>query len=478
MGRGHVEVTVMVYKPLLWTVLLLSFVPLLGSLALHQPPVTRRTLERTVDPVTIDGEHFPNLLGSRIGHLRLFAFQHGTPVPVPFQIDQRDSNDDWVWDVAYTESWASSDSGFDETPASDQGEGHPGRQDDEDPPGKQILDGNDMLVFLARDVGDRDVEAEKALAATRGDEIEVTDPVNGAKGWAYLAYYDSSPPAPSPTRYIRYSVKERRLVSPVYSFSFSNTKVAVIKDLAIRGAPVLDRIHIYGLTHISVGPIEKQVHFTEEDVRGYLAGYIAGPVRVVTRTPACIDLGFGICSPEVFCLRFYYLDYARVPACLLVRFPVHETSLILALDYGSSPFRRLLIGSNQGISVWDKGTPKSSPQGWQQGKWVALDGKNGSVVSYVTLPKALAGYAEAKPYLAFGQRAGRNTTPTEVGFKIDAPPGTPKGKYLVYGTYVISPAPYRPGDGTRALNLRDNPLKFRVSRRLGSDIGRSGGPAN
>jgi hypothetical protein len=162
----------------------------------------------------------------------------------------------------------------------------------------------------------------------------------------------------------------------------------------------------------------------------------------------------------------------------LVRFPVHETSLILALDYGSSPFRRLLIGSNRGISVWDKGTPNSpQPQDWHKGKWLALDGEAGSVVSYVTLPPALAGYAEAKPYLAFGQRPGRNTTPSEVGFKIDAPPGTPKGKYLVYGTYVISPEPYRPGDGTRALNLRDNPLKFRVSRRLG-DIGRSGGPVN
>ena len=122
---------------------------------------------------------------------------------------------------------------------------------------------------------------------------------------------------------------------------------------------MLDRIHIYGRTNISVGPIQKQVRFTEEDVRGHLEGYIAGPVRIVTRSRACMDLGFGLCSPEVICDRFYYPYYARVPACLLVRFPVHEASLILALDYGHSPFRRLLIGSDQGIVVWDKGTPNS-----------------------------------------------------------------------------------------------------------------------
>ncbi len=84
---------------------------------------------------------------------------------------------------------------------------------------------------------------------------------------------------------------------------------------------------------------------------------------------------------------------------------------------------------------------------------MVLDSENGSVASYVTLPQALAGHAEARPYLDFGPEAAdqpNTTQPREVGFKIEAPPGTPKGRYLVYGTYVISPEPYRPGDGARA----------------------------
>jgi hypothetical protein len=465
------------HRSLRCVALLLCLGPFFGSVAPAVGVSGKKTLERTVDPVTIDGEHFPNLLGSEIGHLRLFGFQHRRAVPIPFQIDQRDSNGDWVWDVAYTRSWPASDFAFDETPTSDQFEARRGMQDDEDPPGKQILDQNDVLVFLARDVGDRDPEAEKALAAARGDEIEVTDPVNGAKGWAYFVDYDSPPPAPSPTRYMRYRAKERRIASPVYAFTFSDTEVALVKDLAIRGVPMLERIHINGRTHISVGPIEKQIRFTEDDIHGHLVGYIAGPVRIVTRSRACLELGLGICSPEVRCDHFYYPYHARVPACLLVRFPVHEASLILAVDYGRSPFQRLLIGSAQNINIWDKGKPNSpQPRDWQNGTWMALDSANGSVVSYVTLPPALAGYAEAGPYLASGpnaaERSGRDATqPREVGFKIQAPPGTPKGGYIVYGTYVISPKPYRTGDGGRALNLRDNPLRFRVSRRLGSDTG-------
>jgi hypothetical protein len=104
-----------VHKALGGIGLLLGLAPLFGSVAAITPMPGRKTLDRTADPVTIDGEHFSNLLGSDIGHLRLFAFQDGRPVPIPFQIDQRDSSGEWVWDVAYAENGPSSDSDFGET---------------------------------------------------------------------------------------------------------------------------------------------------------------------------------------------------------------------------------------------------------------------------------------------------------------------------------------------------------------------------
>jgi hypothetical protein len=147
--------------------LLLGVASLFGAVEPAFPAHGGKTLDRTVDPVTVDGQHFPNLLGSDIGHLRLFSFQHGRRIPIPFQIDQRDSHGDWVWDVAYTRGWPSTHVPFDEawSPASEPVETLAGTQDDEDPRSEEILDHNDLLVFMARDLGDRNLEAEKALAS-------------------------------------------------------------------------------------------------------------------------------------------------------------------------------------------------------------------------------------------------------------------------------------------------------------------------
>ena len=80
-----------VYKPVRRVALLLSLAPLLGPMAAAGPIRGAKTLDRTLDPVTIDGVHFSNLLGTEIGHLRLCSFRHGRRVLIPFQIDQRDS---------------------------------------------------------------------------------------------------------------------------------------------------------------------------------------------------------------------------------------------------------------------------------------------------------------------------------------------------------------------------------------------------
>ena len=129
-----------------------------------------KTLDRTIDPVTIGGEYFTNLLGTDIRRLRLFSFRRGSRIPIPFQMDQQDSKGDWVWDIAYTEGWPPSDSAFNEawSPAWERSEAYVGVQDDEDPPGKQLLDGNDVLVFMARDLGDRNLAAQEALFLRSG----------------------------------------------------------------------------------------------------------------------------------------------------------------------------------------------------------------------------------------------------------------------------------------------------------------------
>lgn len=44
-----------------------------------------KTLQRTVDPVILAGEKLPGLVGVDIDSIRLFSFQDGKALPVPFQ---------------------------------------------------------------------------------------------------------------------------------------------------------------------------------------------------------------------------------------------------------------------------------------------------------------------------------------------------------------------------------------------------------
>jgi hypothetical protein len=428
-----------------------------------------RTLTRSIDPVTIEGYLLPDALGTDISRLRLFAFGHGVAARIPFQIDQRDATDNWVWDVAYSHKGAPAyreDWGY---PAWDTTVHTAAVTDNEDPPGRAVLDENDVLVFMARDVGDRNPDAAARLQGARLQEIRVSDPVDGSSGWVYLAAFVSEPPLPSRPRYMRYLTEQRRVASPLYEFTYSDEHVALIRDLAIKGVPMLDRINVNGRIDVRLGIVGKTIRFNEEDIHGHVEGYIAGPVRIVKRSVAFLDLGMGLCSPEVKCDHFYYPEYAQVPTCLAMRFPVKQCTMQLSVDYTGSPFKRIFIGGERGVKrVVGLDSDTVVPGDLERAEWMALDGANGSVISFLTLPARIGNFVQAVPYLAGDEvetvldeqepvKAGH-----EAGFKIKALPGCPRGHHVVYGYYVISGRPYRLGDEQKALDLVRHRLTFSV----------------
>ena len=108
------------------------------------------------DPVVVSGQRLEALTGASIPMLRLVVFRDGRAETIPFQIDQRDSRGGWVWDVAAPAARLPDLLAQVETPADRT-------HDDQDPPGKRLLDGNDLLVFMARDLGERQPLASKVL---------------------------------------------------------------------------------------------------------------------------------------------------------------------------------------------------------------------------------------------------------------------------------------------------------------------------
>jgi hypothetical protein len=129
-------------------------------------PIATRTIGRTVDTIVVKGEATGKAIGAPIDRLRLFACKGGKLEQVVLQIDERTPDGGYCYDQGPAERRVKDVDG-----------------------GK--LDANDEVLFLARDVGDRVPPAAlqlKGLSAVQ--ELEVTDPVDGGKGWVYLTRWD------------------------------------------------------------------------------------------------------------------------------------------------------------------------------------------------------------------------------------------------------------------------------------------------
>ncbi len=125
----------------LWAVSLLLTVPALGFQGGHAWQI-----------LTIEGRRIPSKFRVSTGHLELLAAANGTLEPIPFQIDERDRNEQLALPNG-------------PVPSQDESPG--------------VFDDNDLLVFAARDLGERATTADAA-------EVEVADPLTGEKGWANL----------------------------------------------------------------------------------------------------------------------------------------------------------------------------------------------------------------------------------------------------------------------------------------------------
>lgn len=427
-------------------------------------------LTRVADPVFIDGRELKAIQQSEIRNIRLFAFDGAQKRDIPFQIDERDSAGNWVWDrVIGRPDTAFADDG-DQVSRSMLVREHVHTRDDQDPTGPARFDANDVLVFLARDMGDKHEGLSKARHDDKVIEIEVLDPVAGTMGWAYLVSFASNPPPMSRVRYMRHSRGQRRIRTPTYEFSYSDTKVACLDDLRINGVTVVDRINIRGKLDIQLGFLKDSIEFGEEDLHGYIEGIIEGPVRIIKRNVVHLDVYAMMRTPDTVCEHFYYPDYAQVPLCLPIRFPVTKATVLLSTKLNESAIQRTLIGESDG-SVTRHGNTmvKGSPKHRLPIQWIAFDTGQASVLSILELPEKIADHAEARPCVC-DPRDGSievevSAIPEPVaGFVVASSEGCPTGPHVLHGTYLISKSPYRQGDEEAAYQLIGEELVVKTTQ--------------
>jgi hypothetical protein len=212
--------------------------------------VTEVPWTRALDPVSVKGDRFPGFDGAPINDLFMYALEGGNWQQVPFQIDEIDASG------VYTT-------------------------------GDGLLDANDELVFMARDLGE-----EAAAGEWLGDadaqahdryQVRVANPLNPSEeGWVYL--HRSATLSPAFDDYVDWDGGNSRIVASTYVVGYAPASHAGMETLELNGTgvDVLDRtkFRVYVTCYIGGEPLEGSA--TEEDLVGSwdIAPSVDGSVRV------------------------------------------------------------------------------------------------------------------------------------------------------------------------------------------------------
>lgn len=242
-----------------------------------------KTLQRMLDPVVVTGRD-TGLTGRPIAGYGLFAVNDGELAPIPFQIDRRDADGNFLLTAGKEAVLA-------ENPQ---------------------LDDNDELVFMAMDTGDQ-LADEKQLSGKNGDwvELQVTDPVTQEMGWAYLVTGDC-PPETSPVDYVSYDADDSAFATRNYSGRYDEDhpvgacRYAFEEGVGGQGEDFIDRIKV----RVTMRSMGVTLHRSEEDIKVKELGYIDGPVRVIVYSKNVTPLVLGIPASATRQYTYYYDSFA------------------------------------------------------------------------------------------------------------------------------------------------------------------------
>ena len=421
-------------------------------------PLVQKTLSRSRDPVVLRGQDTLPMLGLALSGFRLFSFQADRLAPIPFQIDEIDAEGLYVLPQG-------------REPNRDTG--RRGREKELD----GALDGNDELVCMADDLGDRIDRSAWPAGAKRGVEIEVTDPKGLGRGWAYLFWFETPPPE-SPRDYVRYSPEEDRIHAASFTLGYSpegdlvyTTYVAVTPDGFGCNEDLLDRINI----RFSATVLIRGITFSrnEDDFVSFVIAYKDGPVRVMRRVANSMRLVVGLKTPKIIAYSMYYRDAIEAPNRVDIRVAV-ATIVRDAYFEGGSDYTHRAVGmrfyssSNpQGVVVDGRMSPEEEALDRGDHAWTLLAGPQGNMLARVELGPGLR--ETLGKQLLYSDDILKDNAPEDetgtvprIAFSFTNLMALKKGKYAYNIRFYFLP-PYSPGQEKAYLDILDHPLEVRVS---------------
>lgn len=391
-----------------------------------------KTLRRTQDPVVLATARLTLLPERETRDLRLMRVEHGQPVPVPFQLDQRDRKGDLVVDG----------------------------------PTEFTFDDNDELVFMAQDTGDR---ADRDLWPRACDavvEITVTDAPREEQGWVYLLHCPGTPPPPPATPYVIYDRATNQARSPFYEIDYAGTRNYLngmrIGDGGGAFSPnLLRQTSMRGSPTFSMFFTDVTLEFTEQNSIVTIDGVRNGPVRAVRRVQLSVDLG--PLFPDLPNGTAYTYHY-RTSLVTPTRFGIPGLALRILRDFHFEsvvdfdprvmPLRYWDAANPAGVELDHLAHPPVAME--VDHDWWVHSGAHGAVLYALLIPQRWRDWGIVRGTVVRDGAAGYSL--------LNMTNLREAGAYDLLQAAVVLPHPYRAGDEDEPMAMLKTPLQTDVRR--------------
>ncbi len=425
---------------------------LLYHFFVHTPESGAQLTDRGFEPVVVTGSEFPDFANADISHnggdLFLFAFRGGTWMQIPFQFDERDGSGNYFGS---------------ETEA--------------------LLDGNDELVFMTKDAGDRndnswidDLTSQNWVRY----EITVNDDVNQTASYVYLYRSTSLGLDAQLTDYVTYlpptsgNKAEDGIKTPFYELAHGVNGLAM--DLKITGAgggsnqDILDRVKMRAKARllITVDVNENNLIFGSSDKVDVKDGL----VRVIRKMDATLkksirffpDLNANFVTPPAFYYPFSSEVRLEVPS-------VSDATILsgrLSMDFNSTASGMKFVSANNPAPGFAIDGSNDLPEKainplLPNGNWMYRSGPQGTVVNFFPLEVNVGGSRE----LYYKDNASNDGGDTgdkksygDVGVSIANTINTP---FQMGYTTVYLPKDESPDIGSKLAQFRQSPLRIETA---------------
>ena len=415
-------------------------------------------LNRFPDPVQIKGEAFPALTGGVLENYRVFAAQEGKFEPIRFQIDEMTEEGDFVF---------------------------PHGKQSNKKLGNGILDPRDVVLFMAKDTGDRVTETFWPERAAKGVEIELIDPVDQSRSWVYVLFFETDPPPLSPLPgYIKYDFDTEKLETKYWRAEYTVTnkgkhtnyydEFAILPAGGGNGENFIDRLKVRSTIKLFFGQITIRKDEKNLDSRA-LNAWIHGPIRVVRRLEHKVKGPMGMNLVRIISDVQYYQTMFSAPIHLYFPFKIERVvssmHLRIGTDYAPIVKGSMYYNSNNPQGIYIDGTMDSTHDNFnpQLDRWRVMTGEWGSFMTRSVLTP------EAEEYLDIVQGITDDETfvdppetyPGCIGWtwqdwRVGQLPG---GHYTFYLEFYAPPH-YELGKEVAYLNYLDHPISLRVGDQI------------